>query len=119
MKVKVYFTDDEIQCKCGCGKLIKRDLHFTRMNLLRQAMGRALRVNSWCRCLKHNRKARAKDTSSHLEGFATDIKARTFLMKIKLVFYAGKYGFHGIGWAKTFIHLDNDPIKGPNRFWTY
>jgi len=41
------------------------------------------------------------------------------LFKIKLIFYAGAIGFNGLGVGETFVHLDNDPVKGPNRFWMY
>lgn len=114
-----YFSEDEIQCKCGCGLIIVKSPHFFRMNLLRQAMKQPLKVNSWCRCLHHNIAVGGSNTSSHLEGWATDIEALTNLFKIKLIFYAGVIGFNGIGVGDTFVHLDTDPVKGPDRFWIY
>ena len=116
MKKYSYFTEDEMRCKCGCGTLIVQPLHFFRMNLLRHAINSPLTPSSWCRCPDHNQAVGGKDTSSHPEGWATDIVTFTLLFQVKIIFYAGVIGFHGIGVGDTFVHLDNDLIKGANRF---
>ena len=119
MKQYSYFTEDEIRCKCGCGLILVDRPHFFSMNLLRSAMGQPLTVTSWCRCPDHNHAEGGKADSSHIPGFATDVFCPTHFFMQKLIFYAGRIGFCGIGMGIDFLHLDSDLRKGFNRFWTY
>jgi len=89
------------------------------MNGLRAFVGHPLRVNSWCRCPKHNIVVGGTPTSSHPKGYAVDLEALTEYMKYLIVLKAGELGFRGVGIGKKFIHLDDDPNKSYGRFWLY
>ena len=113
------FTEKEVNCNCGCGKAFYNPQHYDRMLRLRNLIGIPLVVTSWCRCVAHNKAEGGSDTSSHLDGCATDIKAINPITRVKIAFYAGLVGMRGLGLGRDFIHLDSDFHKPPNRFWTY
>ena len=115
----VYFTDDEIQCKCGCGLLLVDHDHFWKINTVRGIVGQPIRANSWCRCAIHNLSVGGKPTSSHPKGTASDLATPTEYMKFRILLAAGEVGFRGVGVGKNFIHLDSDLDKPANRFWLY
>jgi len=119
METKRYFSDEEIQCKCGCGLIIVIPSFFLKINRVRGIVGHPLTVNSWCRCPTHNTLVGGSATSSHLNGWAVDLACPTEYIKYRILLAAGKVGFRGVGVGKNFIHLDNDPGKYPNRFWIY
>lgn len=119
MEKYTFFSDEEIECKCGCGTMFIAPLHFFRMNLLRSYLKRPIEVTSWCRCEEHNLEVGGKPDSSHLKFIATDIKAILPLYRSKILYFAGLIGFNGVGIGKTFIHLDSDLSKGLHRFWRY
>jgi len=119
MGLPSFFTEDEIQCRCGCG-FVKAIPHFYfKMNLLRLYVGGPIKITSWCRCLKHNAKEGGSKTSSHLEGLAADIWIPTDYMKYTVLYCAGLIEFRGVGIAENFIHIDDDPDKDRGRLWTY
>ena len=119
MKTKIYFTPKEIRCKCGCGFITTDVPFFTKINTLRGIVSHPLRVNSWCRCQPHNAFVGSTVTSSHPKGLAVDLDTPTEYLKYRILLAAGEVRFRGVGIAKTFIHLDDDPDKPPNRFWIY
>jgi len=106
-------------CKCGCGMIKSQPRFVFKMNLLRVYVGYAIRLNSWWRCLIHNLSVGGLVTSSHPEGWASDLDTPTNLMKYRILLAAGKIGFRGIGVGRNFIHLDDDDSKADNRFWIY
>ncbi|GAH87999.1 unnamed protein product [marine sediment metagenome] len=119
MTNKIYFTDEEIQCKCGCGFILKQTAFFWKVNTLRGIVGHPLWVNSWCRCPIHNKAVGGLLTSSHPKGLAVDLDTPSAYIRYRILLAAGELNFRGVGVAETFIHLDNDFDKAPNRFWIY
>lgn len=119
MGKEIYFTDDEIRCKCGCDFIKYDHNHFWKINTVRGIVGHPLRVNSWCRCAIHNLSVGGSPTSSHPKGLATDLETPTEYLKYRILLAAGKVGFRGVGVGKNFIHLDSDLDKPENRFWIY
>jgi len=119
MNKQSYFTEQEIECKCGCGFKEVQLLFLRKMNDLRYHFGYPIRPTSWCRCEVHNLAVGGSKTSSHPKGWACDMDMPTDLTKYQIIYYAAKLGFRGIGIAKTFIHLDDDPVKPENRIWFY
>lgn len=75
-------------------------------------------VNSAFRSVDWEHKHKRSGTSSHCKGLAVDLAVRNGIDRLKLVEYALKLGFHRIGIAKNFIHLDCDEDK-PDSIWTY
>lgn len=81
-------------------------------------------VTSGFRSIAHNRSLiraglPASAKSSHLLGWAVDLRVdnaeRAYLMVEALL----DAGFNRIGVSEKFIHADMDPNKNPNRLWTY
>jgi len=119
MKAKVYFTEEEVNCNCGCLFSATPASFFNKVNTLRGIVSHPLRVSSWCRCPVHKLAVGSRPTSSHLKGLAVDLATPTEYLKYRILLAAGEVHFRGVGIAKAFIHLDDDPDKPPNRFWIY
>ncbi len=118
-----YFKLSEFDCKCGCGKNNIDPRLVEMLNLVREHCGEPpgmpLVVNSGCRCHKHNEEVGGSPTSSHLTGHAVDIRALSDTTRFKIVVSALMHGFSRIGIGRTFVHLDNDPLKVKKVFWLY
>jgi len=76
-------------------------------------------ITSGYRCESHNLKVGGKPASSHLMGKAADISAGGSRERFIIFESLLKVGFTRVGVAKTFIHVDNDPLKDPMVFWLY
>tara|TARA_R100000781_G_scaffold53762_1_gene35148 strand:- start:3081 stop:3488 length:408 start_codon:yes stop_codon:yes gene_type:complete len=104
-----YFQPKELACK-GTGKLkISVDL-LDSLEALRSKYASSLLVLSAFRSKYHNAKVGGAVFSRHLVGDACDISIvnRDKLLIEKL---AKEFGFTGIGYYKTFIHIDRRPKK--------
>lgn len=119
-----HFPNYEIECKCGCGaNLISRELEFL-LDLWREEAGIPIALSSACRCRNHNSSEGGKYDSAHIseEGNrceAVDASALDSRTRFKLLKAAISVGFHRIGIAKTFIHVDIDRTKDPQVTWLY
>lgn len=112
-----FFTIPEMECKCGCG-LLPTPEFMVALDALREKLGKPMKVTSGARCAVHNAKVGGSSRSKHLEGIAVDIAGNSAKQAkiLKLAIESGS--FHGIGIAKTFIHLDIRPLKDA-RVWSY
>lgn len=129
MRLKEYFTDKELSCRCGCGAMPKREA-IEMLYALRIRYGKPIRIRSAARCPKHNKKEGGKSRSRHItqwkkirgilqlvkRGDAFDIettmKSEGILLKAALW-----VGFRGIGIKDNdFLHLD---LRRDLRVWTY
>lgn len=77
-------------------------------------------VNSGFRSIAHNRRVGGSIKSSHLLGWAVDLRVdgseRRYLMVEALL----DAGFTRFGIGENFIHVDMDPNKKPTHcIWTY
>ena len=106
--IRTHFTDNELDCNCGCGKTVDPEL-LTRLEALRRMLGQPLIVTSGARCATHNRKVGGKPASWHLKGLAVDISCNDSKLRCEIIQTATLLGFNGIGIAKNFIHLDLRP----------
>ena len=114
-----YFKLHEFSCRCGCCKNnIDVGLVFL-LNELRERVGIPLVITSGCRCEPYNTLVGGADSSSHVEGFAADIKALSSGTRYRIVEAAFDIKFARIGIAKTFIHLDIDFTKPQDVLWLY
>lgn len=83
-----------------------------KLDQARELAGIPFHVNSGWRCPAHNLEIDGSPTSSHLKGWAADIKAVTGHDKYRIVMAARDSGITRIGvYRKKFIHLDSDPDK--------
>ncbi len=113
-----YFKREEFACTC-CGE-VKIDQEMVNMlDYARRIAKTPFSINSGYRCPKHNAEVGGKETSSHLKGYAVDIKVTSMRSRFKILSALMDAGFERIGIAKTFIHVDNDPDKGPEVIWMY
>ena len=59
------FTENELKCRCGCGRFNIDNEFLIRLQAFRYIIGRPLRVTSGCRCKKHNKNEGGVDNSCH------------------------------------------------------
>ncbi|TVU57970.1 hypothetical protein FQP88_23520 [Vibrio atlanticus] len=65
---------------------------------------------------KHNRKAGGSKTSSHMKGFAIDIRTKNKYVRKRILYGIKKAGFCRISLYKRFIHAEND-LNKPTATW--
>ncbi len=116
MKIKEYFTDKELECKCGCGKM--PDERFVeKLYAMRLTLNFPFFISSGARCVAHNRKKGGAKSSTHLQG-AVDISKYQPWMEGLIIEAAIKVGMTGIGFKDNkFIHLDDKHDR--LTFWGY
>lgn len=90
-----------------------------RLDALRGMIQRPFVINSGYRTRTHNTKVGGESRSQHLYGRAVDVSTAGWSGedRIKLVVYARRMGFKGIGVGKTYVHLD--VRTGNPAAWTY
>ena len=114
-----YFKYSEFSCPC-CGMNDMDSFFLSRLDVARDlADPIPFVITSGFRCPKHNNKVGGSDTSSHLLGFAVDIKTKSFNRRFKIVGSLICAGFTRIGITKEFVHVDDDKTKDQNVIWTY
>lgn len=119
------FSRREFECnpkKCGCG-YDRIDPRVVEMcQVIRDALGAPLKINSACRCEKHNKAVGGVDDSYHTKGLAADLSCNLGSQRLQAIilalFDAGKlphlaYCKRYI--AKNFVHIDCGH-KRVNRF---
>ena len=109
------FKLEEFQCKCGCempqevfSNIIKL---ASQLQILRDYLGRPVRVNSAYRCEQHNKKVGGRPNSQHLLGKAADIvvdslKPAEVYAVINDLIDMGIMLQGGLGNYDTFTHYD-------------
>ena len=90
---------------------------ISKLQKLRDLIGKSININSGCRCLTYNRSSYVPgsvDTSSHTGGFAADLRIPED-MTLTEFYEAVKISglFFRIGLYDGFIHVDIDPNKPP------
>lgn len=66
------FKAQEFACKCGCGNWIDQNV-IAMAQAVRDELGVPVKVNSGCRCEKHNAKVGGVKGSKHVAGKAADL----------------------------------------------
>lgn len=109
----MFFTEKELQCKCGCKTYNISPILLYKLNAMRILLNRPLIITSACRCSKHNSNVQGSVRSLHIATpdipcRAVDIKVANKHERMEIVKVAVQLDFSGIGIANTFIHLSND-----------
>ena len=120
-----HFSDDELRCKCGCGRLFMIPEFVAKLERVRLAFGKPLIISSGYRCPDHNFEVGGSEFSAHTAGCAVDVTVRG-ADALKLVDVAIYCGITGLGISQRghsrFIHLDDAPAaEGQPRptVWSY
>jgi uncharacterized protein YcbK (DUF882 family) len=120
--------DPKLACSCGCGMLPQQGF-MDKMQKLREAFGKPMKVNSAARCPIYNARVSATRslTGPHTTGRAVDFECShrdaDYLMELS---YTMNLGITGRGvnqkGATRFLHFDDLPdAPGQPRphLWSY
>ena len=118
-----HFSRHELHCHCGCGQCQMDAAFMARLEQLRRAFGKPMRLSSAYRCPDYNaRISHTGKTGPHTTGRAVDVLV-SGEDAYRLVQLALEHGFTGIGISqkgpheKRFIHLDD--LDGTTRPWVW
>ena len=105
------FKVSEFTCKCGCGTNIIDQRVINMAQTIRDELGVPVRINSGCRCEKHNANVGGVENSKHTKGFAADLScslgSAKMLETVKKLRNEGK--LPDLDYCikyKSFIHID-------------
>jgi uncharacterized protein YcbK (DUF882 family) len=115
------FSWREFACPC-CGLYIKSTKLIDTLQAIRDAIGKAILINSGTRCKEHNKEVGGVADSAHITGEAADIKVVGFTKSslgefIKAMHKKGKLPHlrycYLISNSKTAVHVgvDDKPRK--------
>lgn len=115
-----WFTREELQCKCGCGRCEMVGELMILLDQVRNCVGEPVILTSAYRCTKHNEEIGGVLNSAHCSGKAVDIytkdaKSRFELLRILFT----RNDVVRVGIADEFIHVDIDKTKQPYVTWLY
>lgn len=113
-----FFKREEFDCKCGCGLNNMAEHTIRRLDALRAALGHPVTVSSGTRCPRWNKRSGGASGSRHMQGLAADL-ALTGPHAYRALQIALDLGFNGVGVAKTFLHVDDDPGRERGTLWSY
>ncbi|WP_333896260.1 D-Ala-D-Ala carboxypeptidase family metallohydrolase [Brevundimonas aurantiaca] len=104
-----HFSAKELSCKCGgryCrGQYFHNPDFLDGLEAVRGDMGRPLVLTSGRRCERHNKAVDGASRSQHTIAIAGDVS----LMghdAVALARSAIRAGFRGVGFGRSFLHLD-------------
>lgn len=106
--ISTHFNRDEFACKCGCGfDTVDAELVTVLEDLRARLRGKPIKINSACRCVRHNAKVGGAENSVHRTGKAADIVVKGFdadtVADCLEELYPDRYG---IGRYPSFVHID-------------
>ena len=113
------FTKKELECKCGCGACDMQSDFMRRLKYARRIADIPFVILSGYRCEAHNAAVGGVDSSSHVRGYAGDIKVVSSTQRFIIMRALLLAGFTRIGVGRTFIHADCDPNKPAEVMCTY
>lgn len=112
-----YFSEDEFRrCIPKCEKTDMDPDFMKRLNRARRAAGIPFILNSAYRTAEHEKLMNRTGNSMHTKGRAVDIRCLDSNSRAVIVAALLRAGFHGIGIANTYIHVDDRQIK---TMWLY
>lgn len=76
------FKASEFSCHCGCGYNVIDQRVIDMAQVIREALGVPVRVNSGCRCEKRNAASGGVKGSFHVQGKAADLSCSLGAVKM-------------------------------------
>ena len=119
-----HFKRSEFACQCKCGADNISEELVSRLEIVRIAYDKSMRITSGLRCPTHNRYVGASPSSNHLPnsdeniGYAADIAVDGGRNRHELVTLLMTQ-FKRVGIGKNFIHVDIHPEKPAPALWCY
>ena len=105
------FNVSEFSCHCGCGYNVIDQRVIDMAQVIRDALGVPIHINSGCRCEKHNANVKGVKGSKHTKGLAADLSCELGAVKmfdtVKKLHSEGK--LPNLDYCiryRTFIHID-------------
>jgi len=113
MKVSEHFDREEFACPCNCGFAVVDAELLAVLEDLREVYATPIKINSGCRCEKHNKAVGGEDGSKHMQGIAADIVVSGVSPAKVFQYLTGKYpGKYGIGhYPAGWVHVDVRPTQ--------
>ena len=111
-----HFSARELSCDCRrhcAGEYYHDPAFLDALEAMRALVG-PLTINSARRCKGHNIAIGGARASMHTRTLAADISLSE-RDRMQMALAARKAGFRGIGYGRTFLHVD----LGVRRAWTY
>ena len=113
------FARYEFQCPCGCGTQVVDPELAEKLQLVRDKVGKPIKITSGYRCIKHNAAVGGSSGSKHRYGMAADWRlVDRSINPVALGIIAQAVGFGGIGiyWydGNMFCHADT---RGTKATW--
>jgi len=110
------FTSEEFECPC-CGELIVSPALISKLQELRDIVGKPIRITSGYRCIQYNKNVGGYSHSPHLTGEGADIKVKG-MTPVTLAIIANRIKYIRIGIYSSHTHID---VKCPNpsKYWLF
>lgn len=110
------FTQLEFQCPCGCSLQMVDPELAEKLQLIRDKLGKPIKITSGYRCLTRNQQAGGGTNSRHRYGMAADWRTlNRSVNPVALGIIAQAVGFGGVGiyWHSkgAFCHADTRQAK--------
>lgn len=114
------FTEDELKCRCGCGRLNVDNEFLIRIQAFRYMLGLTMNVTSCGRCVKHNKEVGGAANSCHecetKQATALDFYCANNQKAFDLACKCGLFNEVIYYSKKNFIHLGLDRKQECNYF---
>lgn len=115
-----YFKPSEFEkCVPSCSQDDCDDVALLRLDELRSYCRFPIKLNSAYRSKEYEKQKGRSGNGSHTRGLAFDIACTDSHKRCIILANAFTVGFHRVGIAKNFIHLDCDSSLSPAVCWLY
>jgi len=118
--ISTNFNREEFRCKgtnCddkgnNCGFATVDVELLAVLENLRSTYHHPIKINSACRCPKHNKDVGGEENSKHMQGIAADIVVIGVSPAKVYQYLSGKYpGKYGLGSYPSWVHIDVRPTQ--------
>jgi uncharacterized protein YcbK (DUF882 family) len=99
------FRSEEFACPC-CGWADIDPRLVAGLQKLREALGKPIRINSGCRCARHNKRIGGAPKSQHAQGRAADISVAGMGARDLYAAARGLFSGYGVDDERAFLHVD-------------